>query len=994
MKKRLLYINAIAFFFALSGAGSLKAQNKIIPNIYKQTDNSVMTQWVDSVYNKMSPDQRIGQLFVMIAATDNTAANKNAIVNTVKNQHIGGILFSKGTPLDQASLTNAAQSESKIPLLITLDGEWGLSMRLSNTTVFPYNMMLGAIRNDSLLYYYGLEVARQCRLMGIHVNFAPDMDVNSNPDNPVIGYRAYGEDPKRVAQLGIMYAKGLEAGGVMAVSKHFPGHGDTSTDSHKTLPLITHSRNRFDNVELYPFKKYIEAGLSGIMVGHLDIPALEPKRIPSSLSQKITTDLLQNEMGFSGLIFTDGLQMKGVTIVDNHCVDALLAGNDVLLGPISVPKEFEKVKKAVKSGVLSDSLIEAKCKKILAYKYILGVNKTAPIDTKGLVRKLNEPSSIATNRRLNAAAMTLLKDHDKLIPIKELEDKKIAAVSVGATSGNVFQQTLKFYGDVDCFSVTDSNSMARMIKTLADYNTVIISVHGRKAPQMDEGIRALCKNKESVFVYFDNPYRMKNYNLAIKNADAFLLAYENSDLAQEYAAQALFGGIDIDGVIPVSVKGLFDEGDGMEKKKVRLSYDVPENIGIHSEKLDSIAVIVQEGIEKKAYPGCQILIAKDGVVIYNKAFGTYEYNKPDSITISSVYDIASMTKASATLPAVMKLYDKKEFSLNDPISKFVPAFKGNDKSKITIREALLHESRLPSFIPYYMNAIDTDSYEGKLFSSRRDAQHPVQFDGNTWARTDYKFKSNTISQFGKEGYAPLAENMYINRAYRDTIIESIANSKLLPRKRYMYSCLNFIMLQQVVETVSKKDLNSYVQQNFFRPLGSISTTYNPLTKMERKIIVPTENDKFLRKQLLRGYVHDEGAAFMGGISGNAGLFSNANDLAKLYQMFLNKGTYGGKRYLSEKTINYFTQTGSSISRRGLGFDKPDVGGKYSPTSYSAPASTYGHTGFTGTCFWVDPDNDLIYIFLSNRVNESRTSNELSALKIRERIQEEIYNALR
>ena len=994
MSKKFFNIATIISLILLFATPTTKAQSKIVPNLYKQVDKQKMKLWVDSVYNKMDADQRIGQLFVMIAPTDNTTANKNAIINTVKNQHIGGLLFSKGTPVNQATLTNVAQAEAEVPLLITLDGEWGLSMRLSNTTVFPYNVMLGAIRNDSLLYYYGLEVARQCRLMGIHVNFAPDMDVNSNPDNPVIGYRSYGEDPKRVARLGIMYAKGLEDGGVMAVSKHFPGHGDTSTDSHKTLPVIDHDRDRLDDVELYPFREYVNAKLSGIMVGHLDVPTLEPKRIPSSLSKNIVTDLLQDEMGFSGLIFTDGLQMKGVTIVENHCVDALLAGNDVLLGPVSVIREFAKVKKAVENGTLSDALIEAKCKKILAYKYILGVNETKPIETKGLIEKLNAPSSVAVNRRLNSAAMTLLKDKEKLIPIRELEERKIAAVSIGASVGNIFQQTLKLYGNVDCFAITDNNSVARLMKTLAGYNTIIVSVHGRKAPKMNEEIRALFKSKESILVYFDNPYRMKGFSVAIKNADAFLLAYENTDLAQEYAAQALFGGVDVDGELPVSVKGLFDQGDGIDKKKIRLSYDVPENVGIKSGRLDGIDVIAQEGILKKAYPGCQILIAKDDVVIYNKAFGTYEYNKNDSITVYSVYDIASMTKATATLPAIMMLYDKKQLSLNDAISKYVLAFRGNDKSKITIREALLHESRLPAFIPYYMPAIDTDSYAGKLFSYSRDAQHPVQFDANTWARTDYKFKPNTISMIGKEGYTPLADNMYINHAYRDTIIESIASSKLLPRKRYLYSCLNFMMLQQVVENVVNTDLDNYLQTKYFLPLGATSTTYNPLTKMDRSIIAPTENDKFLRKQLLWGYVHDEGAAFMGGISGNAGIFSSANDLAKLYQMILNKGTYGGKRYLSEKTINYFTQTGSPISRRGLGFDRPDKGGKYSPTSYSAPASTYGHTGFTGTCFWVDPDNNLIYIFLSNRINESRVGNELNALKIRERIQEEIYNALR
>lgn len=984
---------ALLFIFTILGINTIDGQGKIVPALYEKTDQTKMIHWVDSVFNTMTRDERIGQLFTIMASGDNTKANANSIIAQVQNQAIGGILFSKGNPADQAQLTNAAQAQAKIPLLISLDGEWGLSMRLTNTTIFPRNMMLGAIQNDSLLYYYGLEVARQCRLMGIHVNFAPDMDVNSNSANPVIGNRSFGEDAKRVARLGIMYAKGLEAGGVMAVSKHFPGHGDTSTDSHKTLPVIEHDIDRLDEVELYPFREYIDAGLSGIMVGHLDVPALDKKRIPSSLSSAIVTDLLQNKYGFSGLIFTDGLQMKGVTGVSDHCVQALLAGNDILLGPVNLLKQYNAVKKAVDDGILSDSLINAKCRKILTYKYILNVHKVKPIETKGLVARLNHTRAEAINRRLHESAVTLLKDHNKVVPLRKLNERRIAAISFGSNNNNAFQQTLRLYADVQCFALADTNNLSEVIDKLADFNTIIISVHGNNVP-VDETVKAICKDKESIFAYFGNPYRMTNYSSIIKASDAVILGYEDSDLAQDYVAQAIFGGNKVDGKLPVSVNGLFDEGDGMVKNKIRLSYDLPEKIGIPSYRFDSIEAIVMAGIKAKAFPGCQVLIAKDGAVIYNRSFGTFEYDGKEVVTNDAIYDLASMSKATATLPAIMKLYDKKEFSLNDPISKYVPAFKNTDKSGITIREALLHESRLPSFIPYYMNAIDTGSYSGKLLSVRRDAQHTVQYDTDTWVRTDYQFKPQIISSYSKEGFTPLADNLYISKAYRDTIIKAIADSKLLKRKQYMYSCLNFIMLQQVVERIAKTDLNTFDQQNFFSRLGATTTTYNPLTKFAKSRIVPTENDQFLRKQLLRGYVHDEGAAFMGGISGNAGLFSNANDLVKLYQMILDGGTYGGERYLSEKTCKIFTSTKSGISRRGLGFDKPEgQTSKYSPTSYSTPVSTYGHTGFTGTCFWIDPENDLIYIFLSNRVNDSRTHKELMTMRIRERIQETIYKAL-
>ena len=968
--------------------------NKTTPTLYKSVDKEKMSQWVDSVYNQMTSDERIGQLFMPVVAGNNTDANKSRMLGFVNDLHVGGILFSKGNPLDQAELTNSAYNAAKSPLMISLDGEWGLSMRLDNTTQFPRNMMLGAIQNDSLLYYYGLEVARQCKLMGIQINFAPTLDVNSNPNNPVIGNRSFGEEAERVARQGVMYSKGLEAGGVMSVAKHFPGHGDSSTDSHKVLPLIPHDRDRLDDVELKPFKEYIEAGLSGIMIAHLNIPALDEKKQPSSLSKAIITDLLQEELGFSGLIFTDGLQMKGVSGEENYCVRALLAGNDILLGPVNPTKDYSDVKKAVEEGTLSETLIETKCKKVLSYKYILGLNKPQTINTNNLIQNLNTPYADWLNRELNKEAITLLKDDEKIIPLKKLDKKKIAAIAIGETTNNTFQNTLKMYGDVTCFTAADNNELQKLKKELEPYNTVILSIHTNRS-DINAALQSICQEKEAILTFFVVPYRMSSYTTSIKNANGVVLAYENTELAQNYAAQAIFGGNKIEGKIPVTVKGVFKEGKGLETKKVRLSYEVPEVLSIASYRLNGIDTIVQEGIKAEAFPGCQILIAKDGVVIYNRSFGSFEYNGQRKVTNSDLYDLASMTKASATVPAIMKLYDESEIKLSTSISTYVPVLRGTDKSGITIREALLHETGLISFFPYYMNAIDKDSYAGSLFNRNYSALYSAQFDGTTWARTDYKFKADLVSPTKKAGFIPLADNMYVNKSYKDSIVSSIVSSKLRKRKTYLYSCLNFMLLKEVVENVSKEDLNTFVQDNFFKKLGATTTTYNPLTKFSKEQIAPTEKDDFLRKQLLQGYVHDEGAAFMGGISGNAGLFSNANDLAKLYQMWLNKGVYGNERYLSEKACQLFMGTKSATSRRGLGFDKPEMRtNKSGPTSPSAPSSVYGHTGFTGTCFWVDPDNNLIYIFLSNRVYDKRTHTSLMKLNIRERIQEEIYKALR
>lgn len=985
----------ILFTFLFLTLTNLHAQNAlVVPNIMREADVDKMNYWVDSVFNSLSMDERIGQLFIIVSTGDNTAANKKRLENILEDQHIGGLLFSKGTPANQLVLTNYAQSKAKVPLLVTLDGEWGLAMRLGNTTNFPRNMMLGAIQNDSLLFLYGQEVARQCRLMGIHVNFAPDMDVNSNPANPVIGTRSFGENPDRVAKAGIMYSKGLEAGGVMAVAKHFPGHGDTSTDSHHTLPLIEHNRQRLDSIELKPFDAYIRAGLSGMMIAHLRIPALDSIKQPSSLSHYIVTGLLHDRMGFSGLVFTDGLQMKGVANEDNYCVRALLAGNDVLLGPVNPVKDFKSVKKAVEEGLISKKAINEKCKKVLSYKYILNVSATKVMPIDGLVSKINTPYAEWLNGKLNERAMTLLKNDSAVVPLQKLDKRKIAAVSIGALSDNKFHSTLKLYDDVTCFSVADVAELTGLKNKLDKYNTVIVSVHNTKVAA-DAGIQTVCKGKDMILVFFTSPYRMSAYASAIKDAKGVVLAYENSNAAQDFAAQAIFGGNGMDGRIPVSIKGLFKEGEGIVTKKTRLSYNLPEEVGIVSNKLDRIEGIVDEGIKKKAYPGCQVLVAKDGVVIYNRSFGAFEYNGDEKVTDDAIYDLASMTKAVATVPAVMKLYDEKKLTLNAPLSNFVPALKGTDKAAITVRDALLHESRLPSFLAYYMAAIDTSSYKGRLFAYKESTTHTAQFDASTWARTDYKYKQDLVSSDEKDNFLPLADGLYVNKSYKDTIISSIANAKLRKRKSYLYSCLNFMLLKEAVEKVAQTDMNTFLQDNFYKKLGATTITFNPLKRFEKKRIAPTEKDDFLRKQLLRGYVHDEGAAFMGGISGNAGLFSDANDIAKLCQMFLNDGAYGGERFVSERTCKLFTQTTSSISRRGLGFDKPEPRtNKANPCSPSTPVGTYGHTGFTGTCFWVDPDNNLVYIFLSNRITPKRTHKELMSLSIRPRIQEAIYAAMR
>ena len=987
----------VSVFFLLFFTGLSSAQT--LPNMYLQADDTKMKQWVDSVFDKMTLDERIGQLFMIVADPNSNPYNTQSIIKNISNQKIGGILFTKGTIADQAKNTNLYQQNSKVPLLIAFDGEWGLSMRLDGTPKFPRNMLLGAITDNDLIFSYGEEVGRECRRMGIHINFAPVLDVNSNPDNPVIGTRSFGDNSQLVAAKGIAYAKGLESKGVIAVGKHFPGHGDTQEDSHETLPVIHHHSNRLEEVELYPFAQFIKAGFSGIMTGHLSVPALDSTScLPTSLSPVIINDLLKKQMNFQGLCFTDALMMDGARAgTHSICVQALLAGNDVLLGPIYPAREFEAVKKAINDGILNREEIETRCLKILAYKYVTGLNNYQPVELKNLSSRINTPYSEWLIKKLYIHGMVLLKNEKETVPVTGLLNKKIAVVSFGESNNNRFQKMIKQYAAADCFNIPIGSSAqhtGKVFKRLESYDVIICGIHSNKTDHYEQ-IKNLAKSKELILSLFISPYSVKKYQSLIDASHATLLAFDNSTYAQEAASQSVMGGQAITGRLPVMVYDDFPQGAGIRTNKTRLGYQLSEEVRIASNRFASIDRIAKEGVEKQAYPGCQVLVAKNGIIIYNKAFGYFDYASTHPVQTSDVYDLASVTKTTATLFAIMKLIDSKMINLDDPLSQHIPELKNTDKEDITIKEALFHESGLVSFLPFYQQAIDKTSYEGSLYSSKNDLIFRIEYDINTYIRTDFTYKGDVVSTNKKPGFnLQVANHFYLKDDFSRMVLKEIIKSPLRQKGVYLYSDLNFMLLKELVERVTRQTLDAFLEKEFYGELGAYTTLFNPRQRIDTLKIAPTENDQFLRNQMLIGYVNDEAAAFLGGVSGHAGLFSSANDLVKVLQLLLNEGEYGGKRYLSKETVRLFTTAKSPNSRRGLGFDKPDDDEQRSPTGKLAPASTIGHTGFTGTCFWIDPDNQLIYIFLSNRVYPSRTNRDLMKLGIRSRIQDAIYEAIR
>lgn len=967
--------------------------------LHKAAQDEHCRQWVDSVYDRMSMKERVGQLFVYTIAPLQTKRNKQLLRDVVHTYKVGGLLFSGGKMQNQVLLTNDAQRMAKVPLMITFDGEWGLSMRLKGTPVFPRNMVLGCLRDTRLLYDYGKEMARQCREMGVQVNFAPVADVNINPENPVINVRSFGEDPVRVASQVIAYGKGLESGNVLSVCKHFPGHGDTNVDSHKALPLLPFGRQRLDSVELYPFREAIRAGLSGMMVGHLQVPAIEPAQgRPSSLSRKVVHDLLTEDLSFQGLIFTDALAMKGVAGNEHVCLQALKAGNDLVLAPRRLKEEIEAVLEAVRKGELPEEEVARKCKKVLTYKYLLGLKRKPFVKLSGLGSRINTPQTRELIGRLNQAAVTVLSNREGVLPLHpDLEG--VALLNVGAPDGiDTFAKEMGKYASVARFRLQEEMPEAERMKlrdSLAQYKRIVVGVTEQRLTPYQTFFEEFAPRVPVIYVFFTPGRLMLQLERAVSSARSVVLAHTGADEVQQRVAEVLYAKATADGRLSASIGGLFATGAGVTVAPGMPYRFRPEEYGVDSRVLTRIDSIAEEGIAAGAYPGCQVVVLKDGKTMYDKCFGTHTGEGSKKVTAGDLYDLASLSKTTGTLLAIMKLYDKGCFNLTDKVSDYLPFLKDTDKASITIRELLLHQSGLPSGIVFYREAIDPKSYKGTLFRQSRDKQHTVQLGAHTWGNPHFRFKSAFLSDVRQGDYAlPVSEGLWLNRSFKAEVCRKIAEAPM-KKKGYRYSDVGFILLQMLAEKVSGQPLDAYLQQEFYGPMGLQRTVYRPLSTFPKEEIVPSARDRFLRKSVLQGYVHDESAAFQGGVSGNAGLFSTAREVASVYQMLLDEGEWEGRRYLSKETCRLFTTETAESSRRGLGFDKPDRQDlSKSPCAESAPASVYGHTGFTGTCAWVDPDNGLVYVFLSNRTyGTDPWINKLARMNIRERIQQTLYDSL-
>ncbi|MFM2267487.1 MAG: hypothetical protein RL757_928 [Bacteroidota bacterium] len=950
---------------------------------YDQNQNSPQERrWVDSVFNSLSFDERLGQLVFIRAHSDLGEDHIASVENLIKTYKVGGMCFFQGTPEKQVELTNRYQLLTKIPLMVTIDGEWGVSMRLKQATIaFPKQLMLGAIQDNRLIYKFGQQVAYECRRLGIHANFAPDIDVNNNPRNPVINDRSFGEDKYNVAVKGFMYMRGMQDAGVLACAKHFPGHGDTETDSHYDLPLIKHDMKRLQDLEMYPFRVLSQYGVGSMMAAHLNIPAIDTTlHLPTSLSPN-AIKILRKDMGFDGIIFTDGLEMKGVTKYFNGGeVEArsIAAGNDVLLLPENIPNAFEKIKLYLKENKIDSNELYKSVKRVLTSKYRLGLTTPQYVEPLNVRSDLNTAAANDLKRDLISNALTLVRNEDKAVPTRNMNPNDMLVVSIGATDITPFQvafgkfsTAVQLNAEKTLFEPTQTYLKER----LKDKSTVIISLHDLY-PKADKDfglnkniknfVNELAKTKRVILVFFGNPYGLQYFD----NVKNVLLAYNEDPMTQQQAAAAVFGAIQTRGKLPVTVSPRTKAGMGeLTMNEQFLDFDAaPESVGFNAEKLRKIDAIAQELIEKGAAPGCQILVAKNGKVVYNKAFGHHTYEKMQTVTTQDLYDMASITKVAATTVSLMRLADDGKFDVYKHYGDYLPTAKGTNKENVLLRDVLIHQAGLKAWIPFYKNTIDTNT--------------------KTVLPKWYVNKKENVFDLG------VTERLFLRHDYKDSIVGAILQSNLEDTK-YRYSDLGMILMSEVIKNISGKTLDEYSENNFYRPLGMTATLFNPLSKFPASQVAPTEDDHYFRNQQIRGTVHDMAAAMLGGVSGHAGLFSTSHDLAILFQMLLNGGEYGGVRYLKEETVKTWTTRQNGSTRRGLGWDMKELDNKKTENmSALASENTFGHTGFTGNAAYADPDKKLIYIFLSNRTYPTMENNKIIDGNYRPRIQTAIYEALK
>ena len=911
--------------------------------------------WVDSILAAMTLEEKVGQLFMVGTTGHYTAWDSEEMAqmrSLIRDRHLGGVVLWQSDVYEAAMMLNALQSEARIPLLVGGDFERGMAMRVRRATVFPDAMAIAATRDPDLAYRAGYATAQEARAIGVHQNFAPVADVNTNPMNPVINTRSFSDNSWLVGVMVSAYLHGTNDAGVISTAKHFPGHGDTRTDSHLDLPVLPFDRARLDTMELAPFRGAIQAGVKSVMVAHLAVPAVGGSpRIPTSLLPAAIDTLLRHDLGFKGLIVTDAMEMRGVMRGYSTALSSVMAvqaGADIILMPADEETAYAAVVRAARSGEITEDRLDESVRRILAAKYWAGLDcqRTVPLDS--IPRRVATREHRTLARDIARRAITLVRNEGQILPLVERTAGRVAVFVVTDSGdsrsdihrpgprytteapGTYFvQQLQRRIGSVQTRLLTSSSTKGDLEAAIAQAKAsqlVILSVNARmrnasdrvRLPEVLEDFLAdLARVRTQVVaVLLGNPYALPSFSAF----PGVLCAYGDAEPLMEAAVEALMGEIEIGGKLPVSVSDRYAMGAGIPLQQSVLRLEDRSTTERDAEAFRAVDNIIRTAIADSAFPAAQVAVVHRGALVYNRAFGTFTYDPASrDIDLTTMFDLASLSKVIGTTNAVMKLFDEGRIGLDDSVSKYLPAFAEGEKAGITIRHLLTHRAGFPPFRQFWT------------------------FCATPAAMIDSAFATPLVSK---------------------------------PGDSTIYSDIGFITLGKVVEQASGTTLDAYLQREFIDPLGLLSTMYNPPSSLVERI-APTEVDTAWRKRLVRGEVHDENADFLGGVSGHAGLFSTSRDLAVLMSMILQNGSYGGKHYLKPETIELFTRNAAPGSRL-LGWDVKSptgssAGSLFSPTSF-------GHTGFTGTSIWVDYERELCVIFLTNRVHPTRANTKLSGVR--------------
>lgn len=889
---------------------------------------------INSLLEEMTLREKIGQL-IFIRANGNFKnvddESYRELASKIKHHKVGGIVFFKGSIYGQTMLTNKLQTISTTPLWITQDMEFGAAMRVENTTRITPAMGIAATQNPDYAYLAGKVTAREAKALGVHQIFAPVLDVNNNARNPVINVRSFSGDPATVALYGRSFMEGVQSENIVSTAKHFPGHGDTDTDSHHSLPVINHDFERLQSVELLPFKNVIDNGIQSVMSAHIAFPNISSNpQLPSTLDPSILNRILVDSLNFDGLIVTDGLEMRGISAhysPGEAVVLALKAGADLMLLSLDEVTAIQEVERAVERGTITEERIDRSVRKILEKKKEAGLYQSRQTDVDLLDFKINSSENQQIADEISRKSLTLLKNNDDILPIRPNKHSRVLVVSITDSEDEekgaaLVKEMRNYHPSVrhEVFHRGISATEKQEILQDAQWaDLIVIGAHvyinsgpNQFSSSQRQLLHQLPAQTPKALLTFGNPYAVQD----LPDANVQLLAWDGSDLQLKNTAPALFGASAIGGRLPIDIPDAYTMNEGISLPQTTIRYDKAEPSGFAADSLYEIDTIMQKAVFDSTFPGGVVTVLKDGVVAYQKGFGYETYEKLSPVNTSDIYDLASLTKIMGTTTAMMKLVDEGKISLDDRVSAYFPEFKVGSKNKITIRHLLLHNSGLPPF----------RIYVDKLKSRRK-------------------------------------------------LVEAIKNEPLInqPGTTYKYSDLGFILMGEIVKEVTGKRLDKYLYQAFYKPLGMNNSYFNPLNAGENiaNRIPPTENDTLYRHKTLRAQVHDERAYYMDGVAGHAGLFSSGSDIAIYTQMLINKGSYRGKQYLKPSTVEQFTKRQSKVVNRGYGFDRKGEEKKSTAGSLTSKQS-FGHTGFTGTSFWIDPQRNLAVIILTNRTYPYRS----------------------